>query len=313
MAAERTERTRADWRLGGRMVVAAVAVGAMLAGLGATAGAASALTKTTIALPARVDDVPYGTASYLQAADIYPSPYPGSPVVVLVHGGGWRYNAYLGYLEDQAKSLQSQGFTVYEINYRKDSSTTPAFPMEPNDVVAAARWAMSTASSYNGDPSKTVMIGGSAGGQLVAVAASQIDTETPGAIRGVVTLSAAGENFLALRPMIEAEAFTRELFETSVEMALHWNSNVSGSFPQAYAERWSPTLNPPNAAVCPRWMLFNSEAELIPLPQAEEMEQSLVAAGCSSSLTVVPGSYHAFAYFHIVKPQVYKFIREVTA
>ena len=312
MGAARTERTHAGRHLRRRMLVLGLATAALsvaaLAG-----GAVSASATTTLAMPPRLEDVPYAGASSYQAANIYPSPYAGSPVVVLVHGGGWRSNAFLGYLELEARALQSQGFTVYEINYRQDTKTSPAFPMEPNDVVTATRWAIDTASSHNGDPNKLVLVGGSAGGQLVAVAATQIDTESPGAVDGVVTLSAAGANFLTLQPLVEAEALARESFEISIERALAWRQSVGGSFPQAYAERWSPTLHPPTvAADCPQWLLFNSEAELIPLAQAEEMHQSLVEAGCSASLTVVPGDNHAFAYFHIVKPQVFAFIRAVT-
>lgn len=290
-------------RLGGALLVAmAVLV------LASSAGAA-----TTVEAPPKVEDVKYGTASPLQAANIYPSPYAQSPVVVLVHGGGWRFNAYLRYLEPEAKSLQKQGFTVYEINYRQDSKTVTAFPLEPSDVVTATRWAMSTATSYNGDPGKTFMIGGSAGGQLVAMAASQIDTETPHAIAGVVTLSAAGANFLTLKPMIEAEAFPSENFEVSVERALGWHPALGQAFPQAYAERWSPTLRTPPSEDCPQWMLFNSAEELIPVSQAEEMQNSLVADGCSSTLTIVPGTVHAFAYFHEVKPQVFAWIKSIAA
>ena len=284
-----------------------LATGAALLALFAIAPAAGA---ETTPMPARVEDVQYGS-SPMQAANIYPAAAPNSPVVVLVHGGGWRLSAWLGYLELQAKSLQSNGFTVYEINYRQDTRTTPAFPMEPSDVVAATRWAISTASAYNGDPQRTFLVGGSAGAQLAALAAVQIDSETPGAVPAVVLLSTAGANFVTLKPLIETSALSSENFETSVERALAWNETAGAPFPQAYAERYSPVLHPPYRPDCPKWMLFNSAEELIPLAQAEELQRSLVSAGCSSSLTVVPGSYHAFAYFHIVKPQVYAFLKSV--
>jgi acetyl esterase/lipase len=313
MAATWTERRRGDSPHGRRIRALAVAPG--LIGLVACAALccppiAAASTKYSV-VPAKIEAVPYGSSSF-QESNIYPSPVSGSPVVVLVHGGGWRKDAWLGVVEPQAKSLQGQGFTVYEINYRHDTTTTTAFPMEPNDVIAATRFAISTASSYGGDPSKVVMVGGSAGAQLSALAAGQIDAETPGAVDGVVTLSTAGANFLTLRPLIEQELMINESFEISVERALGWYLSKGGSFPQAYAERWSPTLHPPAGATCPRFLLFNSEEEFIPLSQAEEMQQSLTSAGCSSSLTVVPGNEHGFMYFHVVKPQVFNFIRAVT-
>jgi acetyl esterase/lipase len=307
MAAACTESRSASWRFGLRgrasLLVGALATCAALAA-SPTAGA-------TTTMPATVENVPYGSSSF-QAVNIYPSPNPGSPVVEVIHGGGWRGSAWLGVDELQSKSLQAQGFTVYEVNYRHDTTTTLAFPMEPEDVLAATRFAISTASSYNGDPQKLVMIGGSAGGQLAAIVAGQINAETPDAVEGVTTLSAAGANFLTLRPMIEKSTMMSESFEYSVERALGWHAAVT-PFPQAYAERWSPTLHPPSWSVCPRWQLFNSELEFIPLSQAEAMQQSLVNAGCVSTLTVVPGSEHGFGYFHVVKSQIFDFVRAVAA
>lgn len=82
----------------------------------------------------------------------------------------------------------------------------------------------------------------------------------------------------------------------------------SRRLPHAYAEEWSPALNIPTSN-CPAWLLFNSEAELIPLSQAEEMYANLLNANCSATLDVVPGTRHAFAYFRDVENTIFSFIR----
>ncbi len=56
-------------------------------------------------------------------------------------------------------------------------------------------------------------------------------------------------------------------------------------------------------------MLFNSAEEFIPLSQSQEMNSALLSANCRSSLTVVPGSKHAFGYFDRVESSIFNFIK----
>jgi len=249
--------------------------------------------------------VRYGP-SPLEVADVYPSSAPRSPTVILVHGGGWRKQGQLSRFELESKSLQREGFTVFEINYDQDSPAVPAFPLEPNDVIAATRWAIANGARFNANPSDVVLLGGSAGGNLVALAAEQLDAASPGTVRGVVSLSGP-MNFLTLMPMLEEDTISNESFNTSVHRALGFEEG--GVFPQAYAEQWSPALHVP-AKSCPNWLIFNSETEFIPLSQAQGLYASLVKAKCKATLQVVPGSEHAFMYFHRVKPAIFSFIAE---
>jgi acetyl esterase/lipase len=250
---------------------------------------------------------------YRENLDVYASHTSRSPAVVLVHGGGWRTYDALSKFEGESLALQQQGFTVFTINYDQDTTTTPAFPLEPEDVVAATRWAIANAASFNADPANLFLLGGSAGGQLVAIVAQQLDAATPGTVKGVISLSGP-ENFRSLMALIEAKVVTNEEFVTSVYRAL--GRELEGpsyvfakTFEQeAYEARWSPALDVVGAN-CPRWLLFNSQTELIPLSQAQEMSSRLTQAGCSSSLHVVPGSRHAFGYWKEAAPLVFGFIR----
>jgi acetyl esterase/lipase len=243
--------------------------------------------------------------SPLEVANVYPSATPNSPLVVLVHGGGWRKQGPLGRLELEAGSLRAQGFTVVEVNYDQDSLLTPAFPLEPNDIEAATRWAIAHAADFNANPADVVLLGGSAGGHLVALAAEELDAAAPGTVEQVVTLSAP-TNFLSLIGQLEEDSLSNEMFDTSVHRALGYTDPAP--MPWSYAARWSPALNVPSGG-CPSWLIFNSEAEFIPLAQAQELNAALNAAHCSSRLEVVPGSEHGFTYFHRVKPVIFSFIK----
>jgi acetyl esterase/lipase len=248
---------------------------------------------------------------YRQVLDVYEAKAADAPIVVLVHGGGWRFQDSLVMYASESEALQQQGFTVFEISYDQDSETIPAFPLENNDVALATRWAIANAASFHADASNVILLGGSAGGHLVSVAAEQLNAAKPGTVRGVVTLSAP-TNFKTLLTMIENRTITNESFITSVKQALGRdpgeNAFASLSEWEAYPGIWSPALHAPTQS-CPNWLLFNSETELIPLSQAVELNQALLGAKCSSTLHVVPGSKHAFAYFSTVAPAIFSFIK----
>ena len=86
------------------------------------------------------------------------------PLVVWVHGGGWRGG-------DKARCLAlpliEKGYAVASINYRL-SGEAP-FPAQIHDCKAAIRWLRANAKEYSIDPDRIGVWGGSAGGHLVAL------------------------------------------------------------------------------------------------------------------------------------------------
>lgn len=145
----------------------------------------------TTAATARATKVPAGvTAEFLygpdpnQLLDIYESPNANSPVVVTVHGGGFAPGSKKGTVAKIGIALQPLGFTVVNINYRLDSPTQVAFPMEVQDVEAAVAWTKAHIAAYNGSPTNISLLGDSAGGNLAGQAALGL-----GGIHHVVTLS----------------------------------------------------------------------------------------------------------------------------
>jgi arylformamidase len=245
--------------------------------------------------------------SRTELLDVYASGVPNSTTIVLVHGGGWRKQRDLRKLEAEALSLQRAGLTVFNINYDQDSNRVPAFPLESGDVVEATRWAAAHAASFNGNPGDMILIGGSAGGQLVAVAAEQMAVSDPGMVKGVISLSGP-MNFVSLWPKIENSTIENENFRLSVELAL--GMRRTHTFPSAYAEEWSPSLHAPTSS-CPSWLLFHSQGEGIPVSQAEEMQAALQRAGCQSTLHVLPGSEHSFTYWTRVRQEIGRFIAAI--
>ncbi len=268
-------------------------------------GTSAALARASAEIPV-LESLSYGP-SPAELANVYPAGAAGAPLVVLVHGGGWRKQGPLGRLELEARSLQREGSTVVEVNYDQDTATSVAFPIEPEEIAAATRWAIANAASFNADPHTVVLLGGSAGGNLVALAAEQLDVASPGTVDGVVTLSAPTD-FPALLPMLGPDTLYNESFSKSVYQALGMGSETAPrASSNSLAAQFSPALHPPKSG-CPSWLIVNSEAEFVPQAQARELYGNLRSAGCSAQLLLLPGREHGFAYFHIVKPAVFSFI-----
>ena len=88
------------------------------------------------------------------------------PVVVGIHGGGWRVNQKY-WFEPFAKYLAAQGIAAVTIDYRMLPAVTV---MEcVYDSKAAVRWVRANADTYGLDAERIGALGASAGAQLVAL------------------------------------------------------------------------------------------------------------------------------------------------
>lgn len=86
------------------------------------------------------------------------------PVVVYIHGGGWRNGKKSS---SNAIPLVTQGYAVAGIGYRL--SDTAQFPAQIHDCKAAIRWLRANAKQYGIDPDRIGVWGQSAGAHLAAL------------------------------------------------------------------------------------------------------------------------------------------------
>lgn len=89
------------------------------------------------------------------------------PVVVLVHGGGWR-SGYRDEFTPLAVRLAQQGWAAATVSYRLSGEA--GFPAAIHDVRAAIRWLRVHAADYRLDGGRIALAGGSAGGQIASLA-----------------------------------------------------------------------------------------------------------------------------------------------
>lgn len=97
--------------------------------------------------------------------DLYlPEEAKDSPLVIWIHGGGWRGGSKDGC---SLKWLTEHGYSIASISYRLTQQAK--FPAQIHDVKAAVRWLRANADKYGYDPERIAVAGSSAGGHLAAM------------------------------------------------------------------------------------------------------------------------------------------------
>ncbi len=86
------------------------------------------------------------------------------PVIVWVHGGGWRSGSKGS--GGRARPMLNRGYAVVDVGYRLSGEAI--FPAQVEDCKAAVRWVRANAAKYGLDPDRIGAWGSSAGGHLVA-------------------------------------------------------------------------------------------------------------------------------------------------
>ena len=99
------------------------------------------------------------------------------PVIVFVHGGAWSIGDKSNNPLDKARLFTDAGYVYATVNYRlSPASGDPAlnpgrvrFPDHPHDVGEALGWLDRNVGRFGGDAERMVLIGHSAGAQIVAL------------------------------------------------------------------------------------------------------------------------------------------------
>ena len=161
-------------------LVTAAALGAGALGTLAPAAGAAVGGGDCVDSRAPTRDVTYrkvhGADAGLTKLDVYPAPDGcDAPVVVWVHGGGWRVGDKSQGQDDKVELFGDLGYTYVSVNYRltDDGAKTPVrYPVHEQDVAAAVAWVHDHIAEYGGDPDRIAVLGHSAGAQLVALLAT---------------------------------------------------------------------------------------------------------------------------------------------
>lgn len=99
--------------------------------------------------------------------DVFRPAKPGIyPVVMMIHGGGWR-SGNKSMQVPMSEMLASHGFVAVAVEYQL--SLEAKYPAAVYNIKSAIRWIRKNASKYHADPQRIAISGCSAGGQLAAL------------------------------------------------------------------------------------------------------------------------------------------------
>lgn len=234
---------------------------------------------TSPSTTARSEPIAYGSDP-AQQIDFYPPdgarPARGHPLLVYVHGGGWR-NGSKEMVQQKPGFANAQGWAFASVGYR----LLPDAPVEQQaaDVAAAILMLKRDAARLGVDPERIVIMGHSAGAHLAALVGTdpQWLAADMARLAGVILLDGAGYDVAA--QMQQAKMLTKRIYEPAF-----------GTDPARQA-RLSPTRHAaaPNA---PRWLILHVAGRADAKAQSTALAQELMRAGAKVQLESLDGESH---------------------
>lgn len=213
------------------------------------------------------------------------------PVVIWIHGGGWRQG---NKDNPMVLPLVNFGFAVVSINYRL--SQEAVFPAQIYDCKAAVRWVRAHAADYGFNPDKIGVAGASAGGHLVALLGT---TAQHPELEGQEGNPGVSSRVQAVVDFYGPSNFT-EMAGPDVswknDYALTVVSQLIGG-PVAQNEEKARLASPlfyVNAQASPFYIAHGDQDQTVPLQQSIELNDALKKAGVASTLYIVKGGGHGF-------------------
>jgi acetyl esterase/lipase len=235
----------------------------------------------------RAPDVVYGEVIGYRPLelDLYLPEADGPlPVIVYVHGGGWRRGSRreplpvlgAGFYD----SLAAHGFAVAAIDYRLSGEAR--FPAPLEDVRVAVGWIRDNAASYRLDAGRVFLWGDSSGGHLALLAGL-----TGAKVQGVVgwfpvtDLAGLPADVAAAGGAPDPRPDSRE---AQLLGAPVWSvpDLAREASPVAHASAGAP----------PILLLHGTADDMVPAAQSVRLAGALSAAGAEVELELVPGAKH---------------------
>lgn len=252
-----------------------------------------------------VRDVPYReTGKRGHLLDVYvPRDVRGSPALLYVHGGGFALLSKETH-RFMALAYARRGYTVFLANYRIGPRYRYPAPLE--DAAAALRWVADSARAFGADPTRLVLAGESAGGNLVTALAYLATHPRPEAFaRALFERSVALHAVLTIYGFLDLEnlsRFSNPKMPWYVKRAI-WNSAAAYvGHPVRARARFAPLASPlrllaaeppPTARALPPFFIACGTADPL-LMDSRKLHAILEARGVPSELSVHAGEIHGF-------------------
>ena len=228
-----------------------------------------------------------------------------TPVVIYIHGGGWRGGSRERFYT-WAEKLTMSGMAGFCISYRLSKKNK--YPAAIQDTKCAVRFLRANAEKYGINPDRIGAVGSSAGAHLAACLA------TTGNKRIKTWENSGGyTNF-------DSNIHAAVLFNGEFDLPGWWDYRHHNDFmldfmgksfekvPEIYKEA-SPLFHIDNQT-CPCLLVHGEKDNIAPLKQSVDFYQRLTAAGGKADLIRVPEAGHAWFYDEPYNSQCLQYTRE---
>jgi len=223
-------------------------------------------------------EVPSGVDANLLSLDIYaPKDAKNLPVMIYIHGGGWRTGDKKGVAAKPAY-FTSRGFVFVSLNYRLVPEVDLFTQLQ--DSANAIGWAKEKITNYGGDPSRLHLIGHSAGAHHVAILSTNHRF-----------LEKAGVSLGDLRSVVELDT---QALDVPAMMEESENEVYRQAFGSESA-RWkelSPRHHVAEGKHIPPFFLVVADDRAPKLAQAAKFKEALDAAGIDCVIHEAPQHNH---------------------
>lgn len=214
------------------------------------------------------------------------------PLVIYIHGGGWanghtRQSGAFSDFPAVLADLSARGYIVASLEYRL--SKEAPFPAAIDDVRTAIRYLRANAARFGLDGSHVALWGGSAGGQLAALAALQCGSAPTGEDRsnpGQSDCVQAGVGWYGVydfATMPQNIAGAENAYLDCVKPNCPAD-RIAAASPAAHVDAKDP----------PMLLIHGTQDKVVPVTQSQQLAAKLKAARVPVTLEIIPDVGHSW-------------------
>jgi acetyl esterase/lipase len=215
------------------------------------------------------------------------------PLVIYVHGGGWmaghtRQSGAFSDFPAVLADLARRGYVVASLEYRLAGEAP--FPAAIDDVRTAIRFLKANAGRYGIDPARVGIWGGSAGGQLTALAALDCGHAPAGADKSNATQSDCVQAAVGWYGVYDFATMPQSTVPRAENKYLDCApgscsaDRITAASPAAHVDAKDP----------PMLLIHGTEDKTVPVTQSQELAAKLKAAKVPVSLELIPNVGHSW-------------------
>jgi acetyl esterase/lipase len=229
--------------------------------------------------------------------DLHLPPYiEKPPLVVYVHGGGWRAGSRA---DVPVLGLLDYGFAVASIDYRL--STRAPFPAPIHDIKAAIRFLRAKAGEFGIDADRISICGSSAGGHLAALAGvSGGNPDLEGRVGNHLDQSSQVDAVVSFFGASNLQSILDQSTGKGREFRIEVLQPFLGDLPDRVpdvAKLASPVAHL-DAEDSPVLLIHGDADPQMPIAQSEEFQKACWTAGVPVRFIKLPGSRHGGSEFY---------------